>query len=182
VKCNAGGGHVSGIAKAQLFRRNTSNLARPERRASANDKRTGNWIQSDPSHSVMILPQVHLRNGFDSFFPREREQECVNLSPTFLQGPDHILSSSEEPPTTIWPVNSIHSAPLRGGHLRTWLRIAHFLSLGGDSYLKLLPYPGLLARPRRRFRRRLVLRSLGCSRNLAVSPGSRQMRASQTSI
>jgi hypothetical protein len=33
---------------------------------------------------------------------------------------------------------------------RTWLRIAHFRP-GGASYLKLLPYPGLLARPRRGF-------------------------------
>ena len=36
-------------------------------------------------HSVMILPQVHLRNGFGC--------ESVNFPPAFLPGPDHILSN-----------------------------------------------------------------------------------------
>ena len=42
------------------------------------------------------------------------------------------------------------------GRFRTWLRIAHFrLDQIQTSYLELLPYPGLLARPRRRFQRTL---------------------------
>ncbi|KAF1993104.1 hypothetical protein P154DRAFT_528025 [Amniculicola lignicola CBS 123094] len=68
----------------------------------------------------------------------------------------------------------------RDERFRTWLRIAHFSSCGA-LYLKLLLYLGLLAWPRCGFLRRLVLRSLGCSRNLIVSPATRRLAFKQPS-
>ena len=68
-------------------------------------------------------------------------------------------------PTDIWPLNCIHNLCLNTS-LRTWLRIGHCCIF----YLLTIPTSFPVVSLTRPFGVRTVVKALGCSRNLTVSP------------
>jgi hypothetical protein len=118
----------------------------------------------------MILPQVHLRNVKVLRISENRKRTSADiltviehlvklliishsgkLTPKLSQGDRPYLKQEMIlPPTAIWPVNSIHSLEALGLGCRSPISPNH-----SGSYLELLPYPGLLARPRRCFQQTL---------------------------
>jgi hypothetical protein len=114
------------------------------------------WMVNDPSAGSPTERLYDKANALEAGVcstVMELTPTCAILPLTFLKGPDHILSNPiSGPPTTIWPVNSIHGTGDGALGLGCGLPIS---IPEGKSYLKLLPYPGLLARPRRGFPRAL---------------------------
>jgi hypothetical protein len=121
--------------------------------------RGNGWVLEKGKGSISTGPEPH-DNDPSAGSPTERLQRTEprgsrKLTPPVSGRARPYLKQTPRGGSTHYHLACEQHPWRRRGRFRTWLRIAHFGPRRGASYLKLLPYPGLLARPRRGFPRAL---------------------------